>query len=160
MKKKRYESINSESVQDRPMNINELSDKVLNPDLKDSYLKLEQKSNALSETINKLLEQLSAKEDEIVQLKKIISQSSQQSGTIVNIALSDEEVIADIQLNKLKDAARTRELTLDEIRKFDLLVKNKRLAQGNATTIDGKVNSMKQLGTSELIKIASTKIEE
>lgn len=159
MKKKRYESINSDLTQDRPLNINELSNKVLNPDLKDLYLKLEQKANALSETINKLLEQLSNKEDEIIQLKKMLSQH-QSIGVAINIALSDEEVIADIQLNKLKESARTRELTLDEIRKFDLLVKNKRLAQGNATTIDGRTDSIKKLGTSELIKIASIKIEE
>ena len=120
MKKKRYEDINSEKVVD----VRELANKIDNPDLKTSYLKLEEKCNALSETINGLLEQLNSKEDEIIQLRKMLSNSVPTIGSAVNIALSDEEIIADIQLQKLKDAARTRQLTLDEIRMFDLLVKN------------------------------------
>jgi hypothetical protein len=108
--------------------------------------------------IDTLIKQLELKEDEILQLKKALSQSIPNSGQAINLILSDEEFIADIQLNKLKDSARVRQLTLDEIRMFDLLVKNKRLAQGNATTIDGQVKSPKQLSQTELLTLASKKI--
>jgi hypothetical protein len=139
------------------MDIHELSQNS-QIDLKDSYLKLEKKCDGLSEMIDTLIKQLELKEDEILQLKKALSQSIPNSGQAINLILSDEEFIADIQLNKLKDSARVRQLTLDEIRMFDLLVKNKRLAQGNATTIDGQVKSPKQLSQTELLTLASKKI--
>lgn len=159
MKKKRYEDSNSTSVQDRVVDIHELSNNLENPDLRDSYLKLEQKADAMSKTIDELVKALELKEDEIIQLKNMLNKSIPTVGSAIDMILSDEEVIADIQLRKLKDSARTRELTLDEIRKFDLLVKNKRLAQGNATTIDGQAKNIKQLNQTELLKIASKKIE-
>lgn len=157
MKKKRYEDINSSKVQDRVMDIHELGQNA-QIDLQDSYLKLEKKCNGLSETIDSLIKQLELKEDEILQLKKALSQSVPTSNQAINLILSDEEVIADIQLNKLKDSARVRQLTLDEIRMFDLLVKNKRLAQGNATTIDGQAKSNKNMNPTELLTLASKKI--
>lgn len=157
MTKKQYEDINSNTTQDRVMNIHDVTG--TGPDLKDSYLKLEQKCKGLSETIDGLLFQIDAKEDEIIQLKKMLTQSVPTIGSAVDLLLSDEEVIADIQLRKLKEHARVRQLTLDEIRMFDLLVKNKRLAQGNATTIDGQPKGIKQLGQAELIRLASKKIE-
>jgi hypothetical protein len=126
--------------------------------LADSYLKLEKQAVALSNTINDLLKQLEYKEEEITHLKQLLSGSVPIIGEAIKLEVTDEELIADIQLRKLKDSAKIRELTLDEIRKFDLLVKNKRLAKGDATTIEGSNLNKKQLPKPELLKLASKKL--
>src|SRR6266850_6895060 len=128
------------------LNINEVAENTF----KTQLLKSEEKCITLSQSINLLIKKLESKEEEIMHLKRILSQSVPIIGEIVPINISDEEIIAEIQLQKLKDSARQRELTLDEIRKFDLLVKNKRLAQGSATEIEGKVKTLpKNLSTSK-----------
>lgn len=126
--------------------------------LRTQVLQLEDKCIALSQSINLLLKKIESKEEELGHLKRILSQSVPIIGQAVPINISDEEHIAEIQLQKLKENSRTRELTLDEIRKFDLLVKNKRLAQGNATEIEGKTKGLpKNISTSRLIELASKK---
>ncbi len=77
---------------------------------------------------------------------------------IANIVrpLSDEEEIASIQLQKLKTQSRERQLTLEELKMFDLLVKNLRLAQGEVTEIKGN-KSMTGRPKTDLLKIAATK---
>lgn len=142
------------------ISIQELSENSKENQLKTQILKLEEKCIALSQVIDSLLKQNESKEEEISHLKAMLGKTVPIIGESNPIAINvtDEELIADIQLRKLKDAARTRELTLDEIKKFDLLVKNKRLAQGNATEIEGKTLS-KQLPKTQLLQIASKKIE-
>lgn len=159
-KKQRYEDINSQSVQDRPLDVHDLNKNM--PSLEDSYIKLEKKCEALSETVEQLLKAIEDKEVEITELKAMLSNSSLQTvGSVVELALDDEVFIADMQLRKLKDAAKVRQLTLDEVRMFDLLVKNKRLAKGDATTIDGKSkDSIKKLSKPELLKLAAKSIKE
>lgn len=126
--------------------------------LRTQVLQLEDKCIALSQSIDLLLKKLESKEEEIMHLKRMLSQSTPILGQAIPINISDEEHIAEIQLQKLKENSRTRELTLDEIRKFDLLVKNKRLAQGSATEIEGKAKGLpKGLPTSRLIELASKK---
>ena len=82
----------------------------------------------MSETVQKLLKEIESREEEINHLKQLLTQFSVQPGNngLVTVSpISDEELIADVQLRKLKDKAKVSELTLDEIRKLDLLVKNK-----------------------------------
>lgn len=75
--------------------------------------------------------------------------------------LTDEEIIAVKQLERLKKMSMDRELTLDEVKRMDLLVKNKRLAQGAATNINGdKKDLPKDVTPKQLIQIASRKITE
>jgi hypothetical protein len=69
--------------------------------------------------------------------------------------LSDEEEIASIQLEKIKMMSRERQLTLEEAKLYDIYVKNKKLAQGEATQINGK--SLAKKPKSDLLKIAATK---
>jgi hypothetical protein len=154
-----YQSVDSDIVQDRVVNIHEMATSAAEQHLAQSYINLEKKAIALSETINNLLKQLDSKEEEIQHLKQLLNSSTPIIGEAVRLEISDEEAIADIQLRKLKENGRLRELTLDEIRKFDLLVKNKRLAKGDATTIEGKHTSIPS-NPNELIKLASKKIKE
>lgn len=147
---------NQESQNDssKVIDINQLQENTL----KTQVLQLENKCIVLAQSIDLLLKKLESKEEEVSQLKRILSQSVPIVGQAVPIHISDEEHIAEIQLQKLKENSRSRELTLDEIRKFDLLVKNKRLAQGSATEIEGKAKSLpKNISTSRLIELASKK---
>jgi hypothetical protein len=45
---------------------------------------------------------------------------------IISPKISEEEELIEIQLKKLKEKSRYNELTLDETRKLDLFLKNKR----------------------------------
>lgn len=162
MKKKRIaltQSVDSNIPHDRVVNIYDMADNTANQDLTKSYLELEKKAIGLSQTIDQLLKAVDEKDKEISHLKEMLGSmvpTIQTSDSIVS-PITDEELIADIQISKLKEAAKIRDLTLDEIRKFDLLVKNKRLAQGDPTTINGE-NLLKQKSKPELIKLAAKKI--
>lgn len=99
----------------------------------------------------KLLEaELSKKDKEIAKLKEALANSVSPSGYVLPV--SDEAEIASIQLNKLKILSRERALTFDEIKILDLLVKTKRLAEGDVTSIQG----MKTIrGKDDLLKLVS-----
>lgn len=159
-KKKQYIDIDSNNVQEPIHDIKSMANSIVSPDIKTAYLKLEENCKGLMDTVDHLLKEIESREEEISHLKKLLNNSiNNPTSSLIEVNLSDEEFIADMQLRKLKDIAKTKQLTLDEIRMFDLLVKNKRLAQGNATTIDGNAKSVKQLGPTELLKLASKKIE-
>ncbi len=123
--------------------------------LKDEIKQLQAHNIGLSQTIDKLLKQLEEKTSEIRHLQDMLMKTVPVIGDITPIIVSDEEVIAEYQLKALKSAAMMRDLTLDEVKRFDLLVKNKRLAQGNATTIEAQKGLPKNLSKDELIQIAS-----
>lgn len=108
----------------------------------------------LSQTIDKLLKELETKSSEIRHLQDLLSKNSNIIGELPKLIISDEEVIADMQLKALKSAAMMRDLTLDEVKRFDLLVKNKRLAQGNATTIEAQKSIPKNTPKDQLIQLA------
>lgn len=125
----------------------------------DSSLKIQvegyQKRNVeLFQRIQDLEDTLRTKEDEINHLKSLLDNAipSYTPSFIVN----DEEVIAIKQLELLKAASQMRPLSLEEVRIYDLLVKNKRLAQGDSTNIVDTVKLPKD--KSQLLKIASRKI--
>lgn len=160
MSRKSKDQTNEFSSKEELLSITELSENTKENQLKTQLLKLEDKCIALSQVVDTLLKQVESKEEEISHLKNILGKTVPiiGEGNPIAINITDEELIADIQLRKLKEQARIRELTLDEIRKFDLLVKNKRLAQGNATEIEGRTLS-KELPKKQLLQIASKKIE-
>lgn len=149
-------------------NVNDLSDVQVekkiteNPESLKLYIKkLETLNFGLNETVNKFITQLESKDAEISHLKAMLFEkvpTVSQSGLLLPV--SDEEEIAQIQINKLRDSARIRELTLDEVKRYDLLVKNKLLAQANsATKVEGKklpANTSK----TQLMQIAITKKTE
>ena len=76
------------------------------------------------------------------------------------LILSDEELIAQLQLERIKFKALEQELTLEEIKKYDLLVKNKRLAEGNPTVVADYKKLPENVSEEELIQIASGQIKE
>lgn len=121
---------------------------------------LEDTISNLNETIDKLLRQLESKDNEILELQQRLNEGVLPK-TNLAAPLADEELISSAQLERLKNAALNRELSLEEVKKFDLLVKNKRLAQGEATTIDANYRSLPaNIQKTELIRIASKKAKE
>ena len=91
--------------------------------------------------------------DDLAHLKLIIEKTNISN---IILPLTDEEEIANLQLNKIKLLSRERALTLEEIKMYDLLVKNKRLAQGEVTDITGN-KSLTSKSKTELLKIAAKK---
>lgn len=75
--------------------------------------------------------------------------------SVSKLILSDEELIAQLQLERIKFKALEQELTLEEIKKYDLLVKNKRLAEGNATVVADYKKLPENVSDEDLLQIAS-----
>jgi len=69
--------------------------------------------------------------------------------------MSSEEEIALSQLDRLREIARDRLLSLEEIKIFDLLVKNLRISQEKTETIIPIQSKPALLSDQEMIEIAS-----
>lgn len=96
---------------------------------------------------------------EIEHLKKLLDAMTPQIGDVSKLMPSDEEVIADMQLARLKSAAMERTLSLDECRALDLLVKTKKIAKGDASEIIDHKGLPKNITQGELLKIAGKKLK-
>ncbi len=74
--------------------------------------------------------------------------------------LSSEEEIAILQLERLKDMSRERLLTIEEVKMYDLLVKNLRLSKEKSETITISHIKPAQIDEQEMIDIASGVLKE
>lgn len=139
----------------KPRSYQDQSVVISNLDTKDVQIEMLAAHNVgLNETVDKLLKQLEEKTKQINHLEELLKNTPTTSmvtneGLIVS---SDELIIAEQQLKALRQASMMRDLTLDEVKRYDLLVKNKRLAEGNATEIQGKKPEKKS--KSNLLQIA------
>lgn len=155
---KKYQSVDSSQVQDRVVDIHQMASSAAEEHLAQSYINLEKKAIGLSQTIDLMTKALAEKDAEIAHLKELLTSTVPIIGeSSVTLEATDEELIANIQLKKLLEAGRIRDLTLDEIRKFDLLVKNRRLAKGDATDIKGDTKD-KKYDKPKLLELASKKM--
>lgn len=109
--------------------------------------------NRLEEANEILLLRLKDAESELAHTKLLLDRLD-----IANIVkpISDEEEIASIQLQKIKLLSRERALSLEEIKMYDLLVKNLKLAKGEVTDIQGH-KSLSKTSKPDLIRLAATK---
>jgi hypothetical protein len=150
---------NQENVSSKPVevtSIQDMADKAELNMLRLKIIQMEKDSVALGQALEKALNALEKKDQEIKHLQELLH------GVTPNVSVfpqhvSDEEIIALRQLESLKLSAMSRDLTLEEIKKFDLLVKNKRLSQGNPTTIDAEYEKL-PTNNEDLKKLASRKI--
>lgn len=155
---KKYQPVDSNSVQDRVVDIHEMASSAAEQHLAQSYINLEKKAIGLSQTIELMTKALDEKDAEIAHLKQLLNGLTPVIGeSSLTTETTDEELIANLQLKKLVEAGKIRDLTLDEIRKFDLLVKNKRLAKGDATDIKGDSKD-KKYDKPKLLELASKKM--
>jgi vacuolar-type H+-ATPase subunit I/STV1 len=143
-------------------NISQIVDNIDINVLRRRVAELEKHNVALQLTIDKFTSELSKKDEEISHLQSMLG-ASVPLLHVPNLsqAVSDEEIIAEQQLDRLKQKAKTTELTLEEVKKFDLLVKNKRLAQG-ASTSNGEYKDVtnSSLNKKKLLTLAATTIPE
>lgn len=125
--------------------------------LKRELTSLKRENNAAMKTIDKLLKDLSQKNEELKHLQSLVSQAvpviKKDTSTVIT-SITPEEEIAHLQLERLRQAAKNRTLTLEETRMFDLLVKNKRLAQ-DESTINLSKASYRDVSDAALLQIAS-----
>ncbi len=111
-------------------------------------------------TIDKVLRDNKKKEEEINHIKGLLEQNipvlieERKPQNIISLDITTEEEIAEVQLQKLKEAAKKRALTLEEARIYDILVKNKRLAR-KESTINLDNQGYRDVSEAELLKIAS-----
>jgi hypothetical protein len=142
-----------DSSKDNIATIHDLAEKFVETTVIDKF---EQDNVSLSQQILELKKQLHEKEEKIKHLEDLLKFQVNSFSPVMEV--TDEEMIALKQLERLKEAAQIRPLSLEEVRIYDLLVKNKRLAQGNATDVIDtiKLPHNKQ----DLLKLASKKIKD
>lgn len=89
---------------------------------------LEEKCIILSKALDEMTKKLKTKEEEILHLKFLLNSKVEGSGGVLDVKPpSEEELIIEAQIRMLKTGALQRELSLDEVKRFDLLMKNKKL---------------------------------
>ena len=76
---------------------------------------------------------------------------------MAELKITEEEELIEVQLKKLKEKSRYNELTLDETRKLDLLLKNKRQIKEDAKDSNPQQqNDTIKLDVTELLKLATS----
>jgi hypothetical protein len=112
------------------------------------------------DTITALMTKNAQLEQEVAHLKKMLVESVPllpQENPVSKIILTPEEAVIESQIQIIQDRSYGQELTLEDVKKLDLLIKNKRLVKEQSTTIQGESKKVdkKQLSHAELILIAS-----
>lgn len=124
--------------------------------LKEQVLRLERENRAACLTVEKLLKELREKNEKIMHLESLVKSAVPvvvpKQDQLVKIELEPEGEIADVQLNRLREISRERQLTLEETKMYDLLVKNKRLSK-DPGTIDMKKADFRNVSPEKLLEI-------
>lgn len=107
------------------------------------------------------VKQIQELETEIKHLKELLTSTTQLLEPSKIIA-TPEEVLINSQILILERRSNDgKELTLEEVKKLDLLVKNKNLIKQQPTTIQGESKPLKSfLSKKELLVLASKKDDE
>lgn len=107
------------------------------------------------ETISILLEKNKELTQEIIKLKQLLT-----TPVVERVILTPEEALIETQIQFIHERSYTTELTLEEVKKLDLLIKNKKIIkeQQNEITIQAESKNLdkKDYSNIELIQLAST----
>lgn len=130
-----------------------------------SFKELQEFCDKQYETLQNALGQIKVLHDENKHLKVLLNSisSSPEDGQISTIVKSPAEYICETQIEALNALALTRLLSLDEVKKLDLLIKNHRLLKGDSTgSIDVKEPNKKinKLPKENIVALAKIKSEE
>lgn len=106
-----------------------------------------------------LLEENKKLQLEINRLQKQLAEVRQPKSS-TRLIITDEDLITQTQLERIKFKAMEQELTLEEIKKFDLLVKNKKLSEGNPTVIADYKKLPDDVKEEDLIRLAAVPLKE
>lgn len=142
-------------------NVSDLEEFKTVEELKKEILALKRENKAYNLTVDKLLKDGNQKNEQIKHLESLVSQNVpviKHENQKLSIAVMPEEEIAQIQLERLRQSAKVRPLTLEEVRMFDLLVKNKRLVLDESTINLGK-NQYRDVADAELLKLAAAEVK-
>lgn len=127
--------------------------------LKKELAAQQRETKAAMLTVQKLLKDISTKNDEIKHLQSLLNQTvpvmvaSHENKSVGLIEISAEEEIAENQLERLRQTAAQRPLTLEETKIYDILVKNKRLTQDDSTLTLAK-HGIRDVASSDLLQLA------
>lgn len=111
------------------------------------------------EVILSLSEKNKALEIEVAHLKTLLINQVPVLAPVQSIIITPEEGLIESQLKILSERAYTHELTLEEMKKVDLLLKNKKLISQKDDSIDVSPKlEARNLPRAELIQIARDNI--
>lgn len=143
------------------MSISDLDEHKTVDQLKKEVLTLTRENKAAMLTIDKLLKAANVQSEKIAHLESLLAQNvpviKKEKDKLV-VSSSAEEEIAETQLERLRQSAKLRVLTLEEVRTFDLLVKNKRLVTDESTLNLGK-NQYRDVTDSDLMQLAASEVK-
>ncbi len=91
--------------------------------------------------------------EKVAALEKMLADSS--TSKLLGLDVAPEELICLEQIKLIENTSRARELTLDEVKKLDLLIKNLRLIKNQST--ENLNPSYRDVSEAELVAIATKK---
>lgn len=102
-------------------------------------------------------------QEKVLHLEKLLLsfQPEDENGNPIKIDISDEELICDMEIRKLRERSYRQELSLEDTKKLDLLVKNKQAIQShNKSKKPIKKNILRDVSESDIITLARTSLPE
>lgn len=123
-----------------------------------SIKELQEYCDAQYNSIQKILQEKEKMQEEIDHLKNLLTTvlTSDNPNKTITIIKTPAEVICEQQIEKIQETALKRDLTLEEVKKLDLLIKNNRLLKGDSTDILGQSRKLpdKTVPNDKLIELA------
>ncbi len=119
-------------------------------------------AEAQHKTIDKLTKRCTELQEEVEHLKTLISSTTEllpKEQNVTKIIVSKEEAVLDAQINLLYQRALDKELTLEETKKLDLLIKNKEAIKEKSIPAKSKKFDRKDVSDAELILLAERDIK-
>lgn len=126
-----------------------------------NHIELKRFAEAQHNTISLLQEKLSSLELENKQLKDLLVHTNKDVyvNKAIQIDITSEESIIVEQIDFLRQASMVRVLSIEEIKKLDILIKNLNLIKSQPTTIVGEAKPL-NITEAKLIEIAAHKEDE
>lgn len=106
----------------------------INKLIKDSK-EVEKFSVAQTEFINQLIEENKVLKEKLNQMEMVVKYPTSLT---ISEQPSPESIVCMEQIQRIREKSNTRELTLEEVKRLDLLIKNLRLTQEQSTENVGK----------------------
>lgn len=128
-----------------------------------NYVDLKKFAESQHLTITTLQHKLSLLEEENKKLKQLVVDTNKDlfigENKAIKIEITPEESIIVEQIDHLRSMSSNRALTLEEVKRLDLLIKNLNLIKHQATTI---ISEPKKLNVSDakLVEIAARKLDD
>ena len=127
-------------------------------ELRVEFEDMNKKYDLIKSEFEKLTKEIDNKNDTIDALKRRVNGDT--SIVVPRAQVSPEEVIAETQLKLLEERAMRQTLTLEEIKIYDLLVKNKRLTLGQSTENASYRVLPANTDEKSLLEIAQSNVQE